>query len=277
MDRPYHAKLPRRASLPSFWRRCFRAAILSIAAGCTALASTVFAAEEGATAPPAERASISIPAQAPVGIVAQGGRMWVVDAGTGEVLELNPKTGELIRKLKTNLRQPKGLAFDGKRLWVADQETRQLVAFDVAGGKQVKAVALRWPEERGFKSIEALAWDGQTVWTAISAGFSSTFNQVDTETGKIVRSLFADCDPRGMAFSGNQLFSLCFNGEKNPASIDRRQMSEREVDTTSSRRLLQRLEVGLPAGLAYDGSKLWVLDARAKQAVGVPVEADRQK
>jgi hypothetical protein len=64
-------------------------------------------------------------------------------------------------------------------------------------GKQVKTIPLRWLHEKGFRTVEALAWDGTVLWTAIAAGFSSTFNQVDADTGRIIRSVFADCNPAG--------------------------------------------------------------------------------
>src|SRR4051812_40993527 len=83
------------------------------------------------TKEPGQPTFVPIPAQKPAGIAAASGRMWVTDAGTGEVLELNPATGKLIGKLKLDLKQPQGLAFDGQRLWVADRATRQIVAYDV--------------------------------------------------------------------------------------------------------------------------------------------------
>jgi len=280
MDHHPHCMLPHRDLTPPsrWWRvvgRLARPIVLLAAAG---LLTATGAPESAAQAPTADRTTIRIPAQNPVGIVAMGGRMWVTDAGTGEVLELNPSTGALIGKFKLELKQPKGLAFDGQRLWVADQATRQIVAYDVANGKQVKAIPVRWPEEKGFKTIEALGWDGKVLWTAIAAGFSSTFNQVDAESGRIVRSVFADCDPRGIAFGANAslLFSLCFNGDKNPATVDQRQVTSQEAEMAKTRRLIQRLEAIAPAGLTYDGTKLWALDAKGKQAVTVRVDQDRK-
>jgi hypothetical protein len=161
-------------------------------------------------------------------------------------------------------------------LWVADQATRQIVAYGVADGKQVRAIPVRWPEETGFKTIEALGWDGKMLWTAIAAGFSSTFNQVDAESGRIVRSVFADCDPRGIAFNASLLFSLCFNGDRNPATVDQRQVTSQEAEMAKTRRLVRRLEAIAPAGLTFDGTKLWALDAKGKAAVTVRVDPDQK-
>lgn len=270
--RPHHREL----ILPSRWRRLVGrlAPPLVLLAAAGLLTSTAAVSAEQAPSP--ERTTIRIPAQNPVGIAAMGGRMWVTDAGTGEVLELNPATGEVIGKFKLELKQPKGLAFDGQRLWVADQATRQIVAYGVADGKQVRAIPVRWPEETGFKTIEALGWDGKMLWTAIAAGFSSTFNQVDAESGRIVRSVFADCDPRGIAFNASLLFSLCFNGDRNPATVDQRQVTSQEAEMAKTRRLVRRLEAIAPAGLTFDGTKLWALDAKGKAAVTVRVDPDQK-
>src|SRR5262245_26073379 len=227
--------------------------------------------ERSAAQPPAPEGAIRIAAQNPVGIAAAAGRLWVTDAGTGEVLVLDPANGIPTGKFKLAITQPKGLAFDGQRLWVADQATRQIVALDATDGKPLKAIPVRWPDEKGFRTIEALAWDGKTLWTAIAAGFSSTFNQLDADSGQIVRSVFADCNPRGLALDGNTLFSLCFNGDKNPATVDRREVAGQEADMAKTRRLIQRVPGIAPAGLAHDGTKLWVLDARGRQVIAVQV------
>jgi len=145
---------------PSPWRPLVEslarsAFLLTVAGLLTATGPPL--ARSAAQAPPAEGATLRIPAQNPVGLAAAGGRMWVIDGGTGEVLELNPSTGARVAGFKLALKQPKGLAFDGGRLWVADQATRQIVAHDAADGKPVKTIPLRWPEERGFRTVEALA------------------------------------------------------------------------------------------------------------------------
>ena len=271
---------PRRhLRFPSPWRPLVEslarsAFLLTVAGLLTATGPPL--ARSAAQAPPAEGATLRIPAQNPVGLAAAGGRMWVIDGGTGEVLELNPSTGARVAGFKLALKQPKGLAFDGGRLWVADQATRQIVAHDAADGKPVKTIPLRWPEERGFRTVEALAWDGKALWTAIAAGFSSTFNQVDADSGQIVRSVFADCNPRGLAFDGSLLFSLCFNGDNNPATVDQRQVATQEAEMAKTRRLIQRIGGIVPAGLAHDGTRLWVLDAKGQQAVAVRVAPERK-
>jgi hypothetical protein len=261
-------RLAPRPRPPSHWFGLARSLSLLAAAGLLTVTGAP-PVKSAAQAPAGEATTIRIQAQNPVGIAAGAGRLWVMDAGTGEVLELKPATGERVAGFKLELKQPKGLAFDGQRLWVADQATGQIVAHGVTDGKPVKAIPVRWPEEKGFKTIEALAWDGNVLWTAIAAGFSSTFNQVDADSGQILRSVFADCNPRGLAFDASRLFSLCFNGDQNPATVDQRQVLAQEAEMAKTRRLIQRVPAIVPAGLTYDGTNLWILDAKGRQAVVV--------
>jgi hypothetical protein len=220
-----------------------------------------------------EDRTISIQAQRPAGITGNGARLWVLDGATAEILELRPTSGEVLRRFPLGLHGPKGLAFDGALLWTADPVAKQIHAFDAERGQRVKTLPLQVPPEKGYRSVEALAWDGQNLWTAIAAGFSSSYNQIDRESGRIVRSLFADCDPRGLAVDAARLWSLCFNGERHPPLIDERTLSQEEAAVVRSRRFLRPIEGRNPSGLFFDGQFLWALDGTAKQATRfLPVE-----
>jgi hypothetical protein len=212
-------------------------------------------------------APLAIPAQRPAGLAGGGDRLWVTDAGTAEILEISPASGEVIRRFPTALREPKGLVFDGTLLWVADQATRRLHAFDPDAGTPVRDIPLRVPPEKGYRTVEALAWDGASLWTAISAGFSSSINQIDPRDGRILRSLFADCDPRGIAVVGEALYSLCFNGPRHPATLDVRTLAPDEGAVNRSRRFLRRIEPRNPSALLAEGSLLRVLDATGMRTV----------
>lgn len=211
--------------------------------------------------------SLRIPAQRLAGIGGGGGRLWATDAGGRALLELQPATGGVLRRLDLDLRQPKGLAFDGELLWVADEATKRIHAFDPEQGARVRDIPLEVPAEKGFGSVEALAWDGRYLWTAIAAGFSSSLNQIDRESGRIVRSLFADCDPRGVASDGESLWALCFNGEANPPTVDQRRLAGDDPAVSRSRRFFKKAEGRQPSGLTWDGQFLWYLDAAQNRAV----------
>lgn len=236
---------------------------------------TVGVTQEGRVLPEVSGAdaSISIPARQATGLAISGRRLWTVDAGSREILELDAGSGALRRRFPISLRQPKGLAFDGTSLWIGDAAERQLHAFNPDTGQPVRTLPLTAPPEKGFRSLAALAWDGQSLWTAIAAGFSSSYNQIDRNSGRIQRSLFADCDPRGLAFDGGRLWSLCFNGDGNPPTLDRRDREGDEAARVRSRKLIRSLEGRSPDGLAFDGTALWYLDSRAGRVFRVSDDA----
>lgn len=223
-----------------------------------------------------EEHSIPVPARRPQGLAAGNGRLWAADGETGEILELAPQSGNVLRRISTGLRQLRGLAFDGERLWAADQATREIHAFHPEDGKRLRSLPIASAPEKGYRSIEALAWDGGHLWTAIAAGFSSSFNQIDGE-GRIVRSLFADCDPRGIAIADGHLWSLCYNGQRNPPTLDRRGLPSEESAVQRSRVFLKKTEGRSPSGLAYDGVSLWYLDAGARRAYRYTPAQDEPK
>lgn len=230
---------------------------------------TVGVTQDGRVVPGLSQAdaSIRIPARRPSGLAFAGDRLWTIDADSRQLLELDARSGALRRRLALPFAEPRGLAWDGTHLWVGDAAARQLHALDVATGERVHTVPLAVAPEKGYRSLEALAWDGQALWTAIAAGFSSAFNQVDRATGQIVRSVFADCDPRGLAFDAGRLWSLCANGDRNPPTLDRRDRAGDEASALRSRSLVRKLDGRSPAGLAFaaDGA-LWYLDAGAGRA-----------
>ena len=120
------------------------------------------------------------------------------------------------------------------------------------------------------------SWDGRHLWTAISAGFSSSLNQVNPDNGEIVRSIFADCDPRGIASDGGTLWTLCYNGPHRPSKIDRRPVSGPEHEMLRRREFIQDAQLDDPRGLAFDGDHLWVLDRRDKRIHRYPADLASQ-
>lgn len=218
---------------------------------------------------PREDFSIPLPGLKSQGIAWDGKHLWAIDEQTKKLNRFDSRSGAVIRSFDINLKRPKGLAFDGKVIWIADEETKDIHAVNPESGQIVKTIRMAIPEEKGFKSLEGLAWDGKYLWTAIYAGFSSSFNQIDTESGRIVKSIFAECNPRGITSDGNYLWSICYNGEKLPPKIDRRKILEKEHEMLRSRVFIKDIEERDPTGLVYDGLYLWYADRISKRAFRV--------
>jgi hypothetical protein len=226
---------------------------------------------------PQEEISLPVPAQKPQGITWDGKHLWVVDEQTKKLISFDSKSGAPVRSVDITLKRPKGLTFDGRLLWVVDEEARSIYAVDPENGRIVKTLKMEIPEDKGYKSVEGIAWDGKYLWTAYFAGFSSSFNQIDTETGRIVKSIFADCHPRGITSDGTYIWSICYNGENLPSKLDRRKISDTEHEMLNSRIFIRDIDVKDPSGLVYDGQYLWYSDRMSKKVFKVyPQSADKK-
>jgi len=218
---------------------------------------------------PCEEFYIPLPGIKPQGITWDGKYLWVVDEETKKLYGTDFRSGAILRSLDINIERPKGLAFDGKLIWVADEKTKRIHAVNPDTGQIVKTIKMEIPKEKGFKSFEGITWDGKHLWTAFFAGFSSSFNQIDTESGRIIRSIFADCNPRGIASDGRYLWSICYNGKKLPSKIDRRKILEKEHEMLRSRVFIKDIKGMNPIGLVYDGQYLWYADRKLKRVFRV--------
>ncbi len=256
-----------------FLRRC-KLPIVCLAGTLLAMAIAPFvSAAQGDNEP----SSLVLPVAEPQGITREAGKIWVVDEKAKKLDCLDPGTGGVIQSFAVDVRKPRGVVFDGKHLWIADEETRTLHAISPESGKTVTTLKMEIPKEKGFRSVEGVAWDGKYLWVAYAAGFSSSYNQIDTESGRIVRSIFADCDPRGIASDGEYLYSICYNGKDLPSKIDRRKILDKEHDMLHSRIFIKEIHEKDPSGLMLDGDVITYVDRASRKTYKVKVKVPRDK
>ena len=93
---------------------------------------------------------------------------------------------------------------------------------------------------------------------------------MDPASGEIVRSIFADCDPRGIASDGSTLWTVCYNGPHRPSKIDRRPVLAQEHEMLRQREFIQDAALDDPRGLVLDGEHLRVLDRKNKRIYRYP-------
>lgn len=234
------------------------------------------------------------------GIAWQGRRyLWVLDDEKKKIDRFDTTLGkpypdpkhsiDLTKPCEFGLKKFKGLVFDkeGKVLWVVAQEKAEekakvkktpiLIKIDPVDGKMEKPIKMEIPVDKGFDSIEGITWDekGKCLWVAIYAGYSSSFNQIDPETGEINRSIFADCNPRGIATDGEYLWSICYNDKKFPSKIDKRKIPKKDKDYKiddyeifHSRTFVKDIPKEVePNGLAFDDIHLWYADRETKTVI----------
>lgn len=187
-------------------------------------------------------------------------RVLVLDAAAkaGYVLDTAKKTR--IGSFTTELETVAAATWADKELWVLDQGTAKIYQLDPRRGAVIGEVAAPKPEVEGEWSYEGLAWDGEYLWVAYFAGYSSTLSSVDRATGKVVLSFYADAHPRGIYSDGKYLWTLCYNGEKLPSVVDRRALVAKAFDMVKNREFIGKVEVANPRGLAFDGERFLTLD-----------------
>ena len=223
---------------------------------------------------PNEKPFIPLPGLSAAGMAWDGQAFWTVDARSRQLLKLDPVSGAVLGTLGIEQEEPSAVAFGAETLWVADVKKMQIQALDPESGRVRNTIPLKIPEDKGFQSLEGMAWDGKFLWTTFFAGFSSSINRIDPNSGEILQSVFADCHPRGIASDGTYLYLTCYNGDRLPAKIDRRKIADTEVDMLKSRSFVSDLDIKDPGGMAFDGQFLWVTDRLTRKAQRIlPISA----
>jgi DNA-binding beta-propeller fold protein YncE len=216
---------------------------------------------------PTQEFFVSPPSKRPVGLTFDTGRFWSLDREKKTLQSFDPYSGAPLSSYPLKLEEPRALAYSGNDVWIADQGTRKLVAIDPETGKQQSSFDLPIPEEKGFQSIEGMAWDGKYLWIAYFAGFSSSLNKIDPKNGELIQSIFADCHPKGIESDGTNLWTLCYNGKNKPTVIDQRPILELQHEILRSRKFIKSIDAIDPSGLAYDGNYLWYSDRQTNRVL----------
>ncbi len=163
--------------------------------------------------------------------------------------------------------EPKAAAWAGEDIWILDQKTEKIYQVNPENGSIIKSIPAPKPVGKGKWSYEGLAWDGQYLWVAYFAGFSSKLNQVDPQEGKMVQSFFSDGNLRGIYSDGTYLWGLCYNGTKRASVIDQRTIAKKEAAAKKTREFLGKVDVPNPRGLAFDGKNFLTLDLKKGEVV----------
>ncbi|WP_455203197.1 hypothetical protein, partial [Kaarinaea lacus] len=171
----------------------------------------------------------SVPAAAtqPQGLAWDNKQFWLFDNKTGELKSIDKRSGAPIKTYKPKIKQLSASTFGGESLWLADQGEMKILEVNPETGEVTKSIPLNYPKDKGFDTVTGMAWDGENLWIAIAAGFSSSINQIDTNTGEIKRSLFAECDPKNIDVRDNALYTICYNNKHLPTKINRRDIVDK--------------------------------------------------
>jgi hypothetical protein len=209
----------------------------------------------------------------PAGVSGDSVTFWILDGKARAILHRGAESPGIPSEIHLRLLKPRGVAYDGKNLWVSDSDTRRLYLIDAATGGERYSIPAMTPLDKGKGQVTDVSWDGRYLWTAAAAGFASSFNQIDPYTGRVLRSIYANCDPRGLAVHDGRLWSLCYNGPKLPYTLNTMRLSDKESDVHKSLVTMGAVASEEAAGLFFDGRLLWLLErTRLRSFPAEPVE-----
>ncbi len=211
--------------------------------------------------------SFNAPGPSPGSPAWGGNAMWLLDFENRHITKMDPEKGKAIDSLTISIEKPRAFVWADKELWVLDQMSMMIYDINPKNGKTIRSIKAPTPEGEGEWSYEGLAWDGRYLWVAYFAGFSSKFVRVNPVDGQEVLSFFCDCNPRGLASDGKNLWSISFGGADKPSRIDQRVISDKALDMVKSRKFTLNLPPGDLSGLSYDGQSFRYLDLREHKII----------
>ena len=190
--------------------------------------------------------------------------LWVVDSSARKIFKINPADGSIISSIESKAEDAKAIAWDSTNFWVLDNKTKMILSVNPATGDVINRIKAPSPDGEGYWSLEGLAWDGQNLWVAYYAGFSSSICKVDPVNGKVIESFFSDSHPKGLATDGKKLWTINYNGEKFPATIDVRDITKSGFDIVKSRKFIATIPIDKVKSIAFDGKNVWIIDLMKK-------------
>ena len=102
----------------------------------------------------------ALPTANPGDLAWDGEALWVTDWEAGDLIRLNPETGEVMKRVAAPCYRPRGLTWADGKLYICDDFDGRIFVFDPATG--ITVTDYRTPNGTGL----GLAWDGEAVWLA---------------------------------------------------------------------------------------------------------------
>jgi outer membrane protein assembly factor BamB len=184
------------------------------------------------------------------GVAWDGSHIWHSDAGDERISCLDPEDGRVLRELACPVRT--GLAWDGRRLWLLGGQPARLLCIDPESGSTVRELPLDSERAAGVEI------DGRRFWSADVEGRLELRALAD---GSLLRSFRADEGIVAVAVARGVVW-YALDDQGLLVAVDRETGEELER---------HRVE-GTPAGLTFDGVRLWYADSAGRRivALGAP-------
>lgn len=194
---------------------------------------------------------------APDGVASDGTHVWVANAPSGSVSEIEASNGTVIRTITLGGR-PYGVSFDGPHVWVTNFDGT-VSEIEASSGTVIRTIKL------GGRPY-GVSSDGTHVWVAQISVTSPGYNaraarscpdacgkggymvfEIEASSGSVIRAIRAGLNPAFVSSDGTHVW-VTILGENKVAEIE-----------PSSGTVINKFRVGgWPRGVSSDGTHVWV-------------------
>ncbi len=183
------------------------------------------------------------PGHHPTGLAFDGKHLWLADARTYLIYQIDPAHGKVLRQLKTPGFDPRGLAWDGRLLWCVDAGEGWIYGINVQTGIAEKLLESNSPDPIG------LTFDGEFLWLVDNK--EKKLLKINRIDGMMHENIPApSANSKGLAFDGSYIW-VADNGDD---------MLYR-VAPASGQVVTFLPSIGpYPYGICWDGKTLWCAD-----------------
>ncbi|HKE01435.1 MAG TPA: hypothetical protein VKE69_10530 [Planctomycetota bacterium] len=171
------------------------------------------------------------------GVTFDGTHVWFAAGPDGDLLCVDPKTGEVVRRLGLTGCES-GTAWDGRHLWQIRRE--RIDQIDRETGKTLHSIPTPDPHPSG------MAWAAGHLWVGSYLG--RRILKVDPKTGKVLKTLASDRLVTGVTWAGGELWHGTY--PERAEDVEPGELRQIDPETGEVRR-----RVHLPAGTRISGTE----------------------
>ena len=119
----------------------------------------------------------------PVDATYAAGYFWILNLEPLSFVQVDPKTGSIVRQIAAPFDGPGGFTVDERSVWVADYDHPRIARFDIGSGREVDRLDLSKSVKPGDDGFAGLALGDGSLW-ATGKDRGQVF-RIDPETGAL--------------------------------------------------------------------------------------------
>ena len=176
--------------------------------------------------------------QSPKGISSDGAYIWVTNATSGSVTELNASNGSVVHPSISVGKDPEGIVSDGTHVWVANTSLGSVAELNASDGSNVRTTPVG-------TDPEGISSDGAYVWVANSG--SNSVSELNAADGALLRTIAVGANPGSVSLDGTHVW-LTNDADGTVTELN-----------ASTGAFVETIAVGTnPDAISSDGTDVWV-------------------